>query len=278
MTKKYSVLNQFIEIRDFNGVFPIIEDGWKKFQESFTDDFKRDVCLYIEKNIEIGGYYGVRYFNNHQKNLRHIFFSDLSKNWILYTVDDSYTELFLEGSGQLGEMAFQELFMAGFYSYVSLNQTLLMHASAIEYKGQSIVFTAASGTGKTTQAELWHNYRDALILNGDKVFLKQEEDGIHAWGSPWSGSSPYAENKSAPLRAIVVLEQAPKNSIRKLTGLEVMEKVFPHVFFPKWDERCENAVMGFLDQVIKNTEIYLLACRPDEEAVALVEQTLFSEE
>jgi hypothetical protein len=140
----------------------------------------------------------------------------------------------------------------------------------VEYQGQSIVFTAASGVGKTTQAELWAKYKDAVILNGDKVFLKQEEDGIHAWGSPWKGSSPYAENASAPLRAIVVLEQAAENSIRKLEGLEVLERVVPHVFFPNWDERCEQAVLTFLDKVLEETEVYLLKCRPDEEAVELL--------
>ena len=149
-----------------------------------------------------------------------------------------------------------------------------MHASAVSHNGKSIVFTAPSGTGKTTQAELWAKYKGATILNGDKVFLKREEDGIHAWGSPWNGSSQYAENTSAPLRVIVVLEQAEENSIRKLNGFEVLEYVVPHVFFPSWDEHCEQAVLTFLDQVLEETEVYLLRCRPDADAVELLASTL----
>lgn len=251
--------------------------GMKDFKVE-SEINESDMLISIQKNNRIGVFYGVQVVNNQEFDAIHqMFLSERDKNCVLYSKDKQYTDLVVKGTGDLSSLSFLEILVAGFYSHVSLNQTLLMHASAIEYKGQSVVFTAASGTGKTTQAELWQKHRNALILNGDKVFLKQEEDGIHAWGSPWSGSSPYAENKSAPLRAIVVLEQAPENSIRKLTGLEVMEKLFPHVFFPKWDERCENAVMDFLDQVLRSTEVYLLSCRPDEEAVTLVEQTLFIE-
>ena len=173
--------------------------------------------------------------------------------------------------------AIQELILVGFYSYMSLRQTLLMHASAVSWNGQGLVFTAPSGTGKTTQAELWARYKGAKILNGDKVFLKQEEDAIHAWGSPWKGSSPYALNESAPLKAIVVLRQAKENTIRRLDTLEAMELFVPHVFFPKWDEKCEQAVLDFLDVVMSQTPIYLLCCRPDEEAVELTERTIFGE-
>ena len=87
-------------------------------------------------------------------------------------------------------------------------------------------------------------------------------------------SSPYAEKASAPLRAIVALEQAEENSIRKLEGFEVLEYVVPHVFFPSWDERCEQAVLTFLDQVLGETEVYLLKCRPDEGAVELLASTI----
>ena len=193
---------------------------------------------------------------------------------MLYTFEDDYSRFFFQIEDDCVCEVFLELLMVGFYSYMSLHDTLLMHASAVAYEGKSIVFTASSGVGKTTQAELWAKHKGATILNGDKVFLKKEDDGIYAWGSPWKGSSPYAENASAPLRAIVALEQAEENSIRKLEGFEVLEYVVPHVFFPSWDERCEQAVLTFLDQVLGETEVYLLKCRPDKGAVELLASTI----
>lgn len=193
---------------------------------------------------------------------------------MLYACEEDYSKHRFQIDDACTREVLSELLMIGFYSYISLRSALLLHASAVCHKGEAVVFTAASGVGKTTQAELWAKYKDATILNGDKVFLKKEEDGVHAWGSPWKGSSPYAENVSAPLKAIVALEQAEENSIRKLEGLDVLEYIVPHVFFPSWDERCEQAVLTLLDQVLGETEVYLLKCRPDETAVELLASTI----
>ena len=227
------------------------------------DDSKENQC------------YGIQYISQKQTQLMNsIFFSQKDKSQYLYSTEDDYSKLYMNMNEKCDEATFLELLAVGFYSYISPKETILMHASAVEYEGQGIVFTAASGVGKTTQAELWAKYKNAKILNGDKVFLKQEKDGIHAWGSPWKGSSHYARNESAKLRAIVVLEQAEENSIQKLNVLESMQYFVPHIFFPCWDEVCEHAVLTFLDKVLEETEVYLLKCRPDEDAVELLATTL----
>lgn len=227
----------------------------------------------INYKTDLPSSYGIQYLS--ADGAPQVFFSQKDPRHFLYTEKEDYSELHFGFQKNYSGECFMELLMAGFYSYVSLKEALLMHASVVSYKEKGIVFTASSGTGKTTQAELWKKYRDAVILNGDKVFLKQQKDGIHAWGSPWKGSSPYAENKSAPLRAIIVLEQADNNFIRKLSGLETLERVIPHIFLPQWDMRCESSVLDFLDRVLRTVDVYLLQCRPDEEAVALTEKTLF---
>ena len=221
--------------------------------------------------------YGIQYLPpNFPGPKQRLFFSQAGRKAAMVAENPDWTKFTIYADENQTE-AIQELILVGFYSYMSLRQTLLMHASAVSWNGQGLVFTAPSGTGKTTQAELWARYKGAKILNGDKVFLKQEENAIHAWGSPWKGSSPYALNESAPLKAIVVLRQAKKNTIRRLDTLEAMELFVPHVFFPKWDEKCEQAVLDFLDVVMSQTPIYLLCCRPDEEAVELTERTIFGE-
>ena len=243
--------------------------------EGFLCSDNEDVTSICFKEDSVGKRcYGIGYLSEQNKKIKNVFFSQKDRGQMMYTCDEDYSEHTLQIDDTCTKEILSELFMVGFYSYISLETALLMHASAVEYQGKSIVFTAPSGTGKTTQAELWAQYKEATILNGDTVFLKREDDGIHAWGSPWKGSSPYAENTSAPLRAIVVLEQAEENSIQKLEGLEVLEYVVPHVFFPSWDERCEQAVLTFLDQVLGETEVYLLKCRPDEASVELLASTL----
>lgn len=256
-----------------NSNFDITTLFGSNFVETHFEKDREKDCLNLRINLSCSSY-GVSYMYSNLNFWKHVFWNSVGKDPCLLFMDEFFSDLYIY-TDQYHQRAIQELILVGFYSYMSLRQTLLMHASAISYKGQSLVFTAPSGTGKTTQAELWAKYKGAKILNGDKVFLKQEEDAIHAWGSPWKGSSPYALNESAPLKAIIVLRQAKENSIRRLTTLEAMELFVPHVFFPKWDEKCEQAVLDFLDVVMSQTPIYLLCCRPDGEAVELTEGTVF---
>lgn len=263
----YRILNQVLSVEaDFH-----YKDTLKKYESS--NETETDITANCQYEEYIPFVYGLQYLSlNSAKTL---FFSQKDSRHFLYTEKEDYSEMNFCLKKNCTEDVFMELLMAGFYSRMALKNTLLMHAAAVSYKEKAIVFTAPSGTGKTTQAELWQKYRNALILNGDKVFLKQEDDCIHAWGSPWKGSSPYSENASAALKAIVVLEQDSQNSIRKLRGFELVERVIPHIFFPQWDERCENAVLNFMDRLLQSTDIYLLQCRPDEDAVKITEETIF---
>ena len=154
--------------------------------------------------------------------------------------------------------------------------TLLFHSSLIATSdNHGIMFLGPSGIGKTTQAELWNKYRDALIINGDIVFVQETPEGFLGWGTPWHGSSPYCENTSVPLKAMVVLKQAPENSIRELTGFEKVSEVSSSVFYPQWLENGMELCLETLDHLLTNIPVYQLSCRPDEDAVRLTEQAIF---
>ena len=66
----------------------------------------------------------------------------------------------------------------------------LMHGAAVAFDGAAYLFTAPSGTGKTTHVRLWRQYLGSrvTVVNGDKPFLSLEPDGtVRVWGSPWAG-------------------------------------------------------------------------------------------
>ena len=58
--------------------------------------------------------------------------------------------------------------------------TLLMHGAVIAVGNKAWLFTAPSGTGKSTQAELWERYRNAEQINGDRSWPIR----YHSGGSP----------------------------------------------------------------------------------------------
>lgn len=174
------------------------------------------------------------------------------------------------------EMALFELMITAFYSRLTfVEQAMLLHASIVKHQGEAVVFIGPSGIGKTTQAELWRQYAEADILNGDKAFIRMEDGRPCAFGSPWAGSSPYTVNDSAPVKAIIILSQGPTNEIKRLTGFQAFTALSGHTFFPRWDERCTANVMQMVDDVFHRVPIYSLSCRPTEEAVRLTRLTIW---
>lgn len=125
------------------------------------------------------------------------------------------------------------LLMKIFYTHAVQRHMIQFHSSLIDYQGHGLMFLGPSGIGKTTQAELWNQYRDALIINGDIVFVQETEEAFLGWGTPWHGSSPYCENTNVPVDALIILKQAPENSIRKLEGFEKVTAVSNSVFYPR---------------------------------------------
>lgn len=164
--------------------------------------------------------------------------------------------------------------LAAICSRFAFFETLLLHGSLVEYKGNGIVFTGYSGIGKTTQAELWNRYLGANIINGDKLFMRKNENKIFAYGLPWKGSSPYCLNEKAIVKAVVVLRQAKENKIKKLNLSECIEYFMPHIFLPHWDEKAMHKVLDTFDSILGNVSVWLLECRPDEDAVKLTKDTV----
>lgn len=160
-----------------------------------------------------------------------------------------------------------------FYTYAVQRHMIQLHASLIDDHGRGVIFLGPSGIGKTTQAERWMQYRGASILNGDMVFV-QETQGPDkqylGWGTPWHGSSPYCLNASVPVKALVVLKQAPQNALRELTGFEKVREVSGSVFYPTWLEDGMELCTDTLNHLLSDLPVYRLDNRADEEAVRLL--------
>lgn len=170
-------------------------------------------------------------------------------------------------------LSFQVFTNQIFLTHAVQRHMIQLHASLIDDHGRGVVFLGPSGIGKTTQAERWMQYRGASILNGDMVFV-QETPGPDkqylGWGTPWHGSSPYCLNANVPVKALVVLKQAPENCLRKLTDFEKVAEVSGSVFYPTWLENGMELCTGTLNHLLTDLPVYRLDNRADEEAVKLL--------
>lgn len=150
----------------------------------------------------------------------------------------------------------------------------ILHASYIEWKGKGILFTAPSGTGKSTQADLWHRLRQAQIMNGDRAVVRFCEGKAYVAGLPFSGSSSFCENCTLPLAAVVCLGQAPMTTIEQMTGKEAFSKILSECTVNTWNPEDFHQVIQMIEQLVVQVPIYYLSCTPDESAVIALEQML----
>ncbi len=153
---------------------------------------------------------------------------------------------------------------------ILVRQGLVIHASAVEWQGKAVMFSAPSGTGKSTQAKLWRKHMGALILNDDCPAVRVAGGQARVYGTPWSGSSNIFLNSHAPLSAVIMLEQAPENRICRLTACEAVSRLMPRCYLPYYDRELMGRAINQLEKIIAMTPVFLLRCRPDREAVELV--------
>ena len=154
---------------------------------------------------------------------------------------------------------------------------LHLHSSFVLYNDQAILFTGPSGIGKTTQAELWRDYENAVIVNGDVTLIRKIEDMWRAFGAPIHGSSPYCENMDAPIAAIIVLKQAEENQLIQLDAFTALAECFPEIYRPEMSDETREILLDTVDALLSEIPVYQLSCRPDRESVELVKQTLFDQ-
>lgn len=153
------------------------------------------------------------------------------------------------------------------------------HAAALSVDGEGILFSADSGTGKSTHARLWQEYMTGhqfLNLNDDKPVIRLLEGKPWVYGSPWSGKHSINHNGRAPVKALVFLERGEENRIQPLPPEQVFPLVFPQVICSKRSQQQLALLMDLLDQFIRGIAVYRLQCNISEEAVRLVYETVWN--
>lgn len=159
------------------------------------------------------------------------------------------------------------------------NRTLSMdsitiHSSSFSIDGRGIIVSAPSGTGKSTHTRLWkERYAErVMLINDDRPLIRFLNGVPMLCGTPWSGSTDIYMDTKVPLSSIVMLERAAQNSIRRLDTCSALQMLMPRCFLPYFDESLMNTAMKVVERLVCTVPIYLLRCRPDYEAVELVQR------
>lgn len=145
--------------------------------------------------------------------------------------------------------------------------TLLFHGSVIAVDGKGYLFTAKSGTGKSTHTGLWREYfgERAVMVNDDKPLLQMMKTGVLVYGTPWDGKHRLSNNMAVPLQAICILNRGKENRVEEITPKEAYALCLQQTHRPTSSEGLQKTLL-LLDRLLKGTGLFRLYCNMDLEA------------
>ena len=144
-------------------------------------------------------------------------------------------------------------------------QGFQLHASAVMLDGKAYLFSAPSGTGKSTHTEKWCRLFGARIINDDKPTLRRTDGVWTVYGTPWSGKNDLSCPVGVPLGGVAFLERGSVNEIGRLSPIEAVPAIlreclqFSH-------KGCAKRQLELVDLLLREAPIFRLACRNDDEA------------
>ncbi len=160
-----------------------------------------------------------------------------------------------------------------------LHRRLLFHGSCLALDGKAVLFTARSGTGKSTHTRLWRQVFGSRVamVNDDKPFLSLSGDAVTAWGSPWQGKHDLGGNLSAPLKAVCILTRGSENHIVPVSAWEALPTLMQQTYRPRSADAL-RATLGLVTELAERIPVYRLTCNMDPEAAVVCARDLMNGE
>ena len=143
--------------------------------------------------------------------------------------------------------------------------TFLMHGAVVAVGDKAWLFTAPSGTGKTTHINLWlKNIPGSYVVNGDKPLI-HIGDECTVYGTPWAGKERMNRNVGVKLCGIVILNRGLNNIIEKVPMTQILPILIQQSYRPKTRIELEKT-LSLLSRLGRKIPMYQLYCNMNDEA------------
>lgn len=154
--------------------------------------------------------------------------------------------------------------------YITAYNRVLMHGSAIAIDGKGYIFTALSGTGKSTHTALLRKKfgERAVMVNDDKPFLHIDGNQVYVCGTPWRGKHSIGENIIVPLKGIFFLRRSEENVLEKMAPENAVTLLAAQCYRPS-DPVQMMDTLSLMDSILTNVPLYDFGCNMDMSAAEL---------
>ncbi len=139
-------------------------------------------------------------------------------------------------------------------------ETILMHGATIAINHKGYIFSAKSGTGKTTHIMQWlEQAPGAVVINGDKPLIRYMNNQFFVCGTPWSGKEHMNTNMMVPLKAVVFMTRNENNSIAEIGFSQAFPFILSQIYMHDGIEEV-NKTLDLLDRMKENIQFYHFLC------------------
>ena len=156
------------------------------------------------------------------------------------------------------------------------HEGVYLHSSAVALDNKAYLFSAPSGTGKSTHTRLWQQVfgEAAQVFNDDKPAMRYLDDRWYAYGTPWCGKDGININMKVPVAGICFLKQGPKNEIRRMDKLEAAQRIVGQTIFKFQDAEMLDKLFAQVEKLVEKIPVFEMENRPEPEAVHLSYETM----
>lgn len=153
-----------------------------------------------------------------------------------------------------------------FYSELLRHNGMMLHSSCVEKDGFAYLFSARSGTGKSTHTHLWlKNLEGTRIINDDKPALVNEDGKWYACGTPFSGKTDENLDVKIPVRAITFLHRSETNSVKRIPPFQAVSLLIEQTIKPA-DKALAEAMLDNVDALLRAIPVFSLGCNMEDDA------------
>ncbi len=190
------------------------------------------------------------------------------------TKDGRQTWLFFNFTAASDETLFHALRFA-FLILAQKHGRFALHSASLLYRGKAWLFSAPSGTGKSTHTSLWQDEFKTTIINGDLNILGLNKNGVPTvYGLPWCGTSEIHSTARYPLGGIIFLTQSSENKVHPLAPYEQVLHLTQRMISPAWTEEMLKQNLNFAEKAVPRIFTSKLYCTPEPEAAVLIKKAI----
>lgn len=203
------------------------------------------------------------------------YLSDGAESDIRIPYDEMRIQELMAGGASSVDSAENMLTADMFYTKLLEHSGFMLHSSAVAVDGKAYLFSAPSGTGKSTHTSLWKRVfgERAVIINDDKPALRVIDGKVYAYGTPWSGKSDLNVNISVPVAGICVLERSAENYIHPLDEGEAVFSILNQTIRPR-SEELMSVLLEHLDKVLGGVKVWKMGCNISDDAAIMAYEAM----